>query len=129
MSRFVISEEPNYPAVLCQDLAEINAEHGTDAQIVFEQLALRLERRCFEALKAKRTPGKGGRPKRQQIDVKELIELRGRRSQARFAELLGISHDNLSRAEKDGLASKDTRRAINRYRKQNAAKKPTQKSQ
>jgi hypothetical protein len=78
-------------------------------------------------LKAERS--KSGRPKGLPVDREELIKLRAGRTKSHFAQLIGISADKLARAEKDGNASEDTLRAINRYSQKNAAKKGLQKPQ
>ena len=79
------------------------------------------------ALKA--TASKGGRPRGLPVDREELIKLRAGRTRSLFAQLIRISADKLARAEKDGHASADTLRAINRYRQQNTPKKDLQKPQ
>ncbi len=45
-----IGQESDDSAEFTQDLIEINAKHGSDAQVVFDQLALRLERRAMEQI-------------------------------------------------------------------------------
>lgn len=66
--RFVIIEgagitsESEDPDALACDVAEINAKYGTDAQVVFDQLARRLEKRVRAAVKAN-LKDRGGRPK------------------------------------------------------------------
>jgi len=112
-----IRHEADDPAYLCQDLAEINAKYGSDARVVFEQLALRLELRALAEVKAKQTAGKGGRPVKPGLDGETIRLARSTTPKATFADLCGISVDTLDRAERNGGSSEETTRKITEYLK------------
>jgi hypothetical protein len=113
--KLVTHEENDNPADFSKDVAEITAEHGTDALVVIEQLAARLEARREPALTrtalkaelAELPHGKGGRRTGKQVDGARLRELRGDIKQEALAELSGRSVDSIQRGEADGRWSKD----------------------
>lgn len=68
--KFVITSYSEDPADLYRDVAEINAKHGTNAQVVFDELAGRLQRRALEAVK-RATLGSRGLERSQWLDKKQ----------------------------------------------------------
>jgi hypothetical protein len=136
--KFTISSEGGISregdsADFLRNLGEVNAKYGDDAQTVFTQLALRLERQALEAVKTLQTPkGKGGRPRRvSDDDLRGRVQLaRGRTPILIFADRLGICIDNLRRLENGDGASRETRRLVKRFfKEQERQKKGTRKPQ